>query len=920
MKLRIRSDLHELNQDIARVYEASGAGTAEIRSERSAGYELRHIKGMSMADLAPTLEALRPLLPPTRAVDELGDADLELRLGGRAARGEFRLAIHGNSERICEHVADLLRPVGLQAESRRLAKQEANVVEYGGAPAVVRQLVRWVLAREGIEVRENKAWGDEDRDVWVHVRDPLQEGRPAREYVPVIIETDDHDAVAPLIAALAERGFAQVTTQALAPAGSWGRRFGVQPGALAWEETGMELALLEVSLGELLEQQGVDALRYPVERQHEGESAAAHLCVPIGAWRKGELRPYAGAHAERFDLRIRCEQTAPAADLRQALHESGFPHVLVEVADPEELIGYSITWGAAARETEIADRLRSVVEQDMARLGVGPEFLLAINESDDDDQEVVIDFPVLGLRDGELLDRIMATADGYDVSLRTADSPLVRPLLAHLRELGFERVDHSEHHDVDRAQISYGGAPVALVARVRDAVQSHTGVLCALEKAWENHDSDIWIDLPAASATVGEQEDAVEVDLGSWLAESGEADHAGARPFAEVAAEVVRVGRVELRRWSGGDGHLAPPLTSFGHYCIDALTAATLEHVALGVALGEPVLLEGETSTSKTSSILYLAALLGQPTVRINLNGQTDTGELVGRYVPDDLQHETATSPDEAATGRAETLDQGGAGERSHLWRWQEGLLVQALTRGWWVILDELNLAEPQILERLNSVLEREPSLVLTEHDNSVIGHGGKPVHPSFRIFGTMNPAEYAGRSVLSPAYRDRWVGYRFVSAPGEAAYLAMLRMLVWGEQPGVTVLGRRWPATTVEAPLAALADMPGIVAFLAALARFHCSLQSAVGRSGAGARRLGQGAREPYVFTRRGLLRVMEYLASLVGPDGRVHAPRRMREALMRYYLGRMRSRADQAMMIQLLDAAGIGPTTWQPGTETDP
>ena len=65
------------------------------------------------------------------------------------------------------------------------------------------------------------------------------------------------------------------------------------------------------------------------------------------------------------------------------------------------------------------------------------------------------------------------------------------------------------------------------------------------------------------------------------------------------------------------------------------------------------------------------------------------------------------------------------------------------MRKGWWVLLDEVNLAEPQILERLNSVLEVEPTLILTEYDNSPID----PVHPGFRLFATMNPAEYAGRS-----------------------------------------------------------------------------------------------------------------------------------------------------------------------------
>ena len=56
--------------------------------------------------------------------------------------------------------------------------------------------------------------------------------------------------------------------------------------------------------------------------------------------------------------------------------------------------------------------------------------------------------------------------------------------------------------------------------------------------------------------------------------------------------------------------------------------------VALGVGHGLPVALEGDTAASKTTAILWLAHLLNQPVVRLNLHGQTDTGELVGRYVP----------------------------------------------------------------------------------------------------------------------------------------------------------------------------------------------------------------------------------------------------------------------------------------------
>ena len=64
-------------------------------------------------------------------------------------------------------------------------------------------------------------------------------------------------------------------------------------------------------------------------------------------------------------------------------------------------------------------------------------------------------------------------------------------------------------------------------------------------------------------------------------------------------------------------------------------------------------------------------------------------------------------------------------------------------------------------------------------------------------------------------------------------------------------------------------------------------------------------------MFTRRGLLSVIEYLASNVGSDSSL---RTMRRALARYYLGRVQPGGDQRVVARLLDAAGIGPGTWAP------
>ena len=51
-----------------------------------------------------------------------------------------------------------------------------------------------------------------------------------------------------------------------------------------------------------------------------------------------------------------------------------------------------------------------------------------------------------------------------------------------------------------------------------------------------------------------------------------------------------------------------------------------------------------------------------------------------------------------------------------------------------------------------------------------------------------------------------------------------------------------------------------------------------------------------------------MEYLASPFGLGGGAPSRRAVREALLRYYLGRVSAAADQRTIAQLLEAAGLG------------
>ena len=67
------------------------------------------------------------------------------------------------------------------------------------------------------------------------------------------------------------------------------------------------------------------------------------------------------------------------------------------------------------------------------------------------------------------------------------------------------------------------------------------------------------------------------------------------------------------------------------------------------------------------------------------------------------------------------------------------------------ILIDEINMAEDSVLERLNSVLESERKLLITELNTEIQGFG------KFSIIATMNPGGDFGKKELSPALRNRF-------------------------------------------------------------------------------------------------------------------------------------------------------------------
>ena len=266
-------------------------------------------------------------------------------------------------------------------------------------------------------------------------------------------------------------------------------------------------------------------------------------------------------------------------------------------------------------------------------------------------------------------------------------------------------------------------------------------------------------------------------------------------------------------------------------------TVEDLEFLAASVLMDKPVLEIGPTATRKSSLIQYLAFLVNMPYRRFNLNGQTDKYEFIGGYKPqtvtltipeaiavvnktiDDDEYETIVSAVTRLTGEKHFKDSAIRYTEEALSKknsyailnmatlilnsesrleWQDGILIEAIKNGYYLNLDELNLSETEVLERINSLLDDEQSIVVYEHENEryikhdvyeelieqyLRNHDKKcreeaieylrtgniyKIHLNFRLFSTMNPKEYKGRNKLSDPFLNRWRILRIEELPDE--------------------------------------------------------------------------------------------------------------------------------------------------------
>ncbi|KRT79113.1 AAA protein, partial [Oryctes borbonicus] len=175
----------------------------------------------------------------------------------------------------------------------------------------------------------------------------------------------------------------------------------------------------------------------------------------------------------------------------------------------------------------------------------------------------------------------------------------------------------------------------------------------------------------------------------------------------------------------------------------------TIKHNTLkllrGLQLKKAILLEGSPGVGKTSLVIALAKRTNNKIYRVNLSDQTDISDLFGADLP---------------------VEGGESGQ----FAWRDGPLLQALKKGYWILLDELNLASQSVLEGLNACLDHRGEIFIPEL--------GKIFHvkPGTKFFGCQNPVKQGGsRRGLPKSFLNRFTQV-FISALSGQDYLHILK------------------------------------------------------------------------------------------------------------------------------------------------
>lgn len=157
---------------------------------------------------------------------------------------------------------------------------------------------------------------------------------------------------------------------------------------------------------------------------------------------------------------------------------------------------------------------------------------------------------------------------------------------------------------------------------------------------------------------------------------------------------------------------------------IGTFNSTHIKVLETSIAMNTPALLVGHTGLGKTTLIAELAKANGKKLVRLSVHSGVTADEILGKWLAEN----------------GSTV-------------WQDGLLIQAMKAGNWIVFDEINACPADVLFALHSLLDDDRHVTLLEKKGEIV----RP-HADFRFFATMNPQDdYAGTKDVNMAFMSRF-------------------------------------------------------------------------------------------------------------------------------------------------------------------
>lgn len=324
-------------------------------------------------------------------------------------------------------------------------------------------------------------------------------------------------------------------------------------------------------------------------------------------------------------------------------------------------------------------------------------------------------------------------------------------------------------------------------------------------------------------------------------------------------------------------------------YFADEFFLKFQREIAVSLLMGDPMYIEGGTSIGKTTTIKKMASELNWEVHYNNLNGQSDTEELMGRWVP---------NPDRKSSNDPEHIFVDG--------KITSGLRVEP-GKVKIIILDEFNAAQANILVRLHEIhdaLQKNGRVVIKEKEGTEVIRTDRGVTKLIALGNTPGQG-FFGKEPLDPAQLRRWV---YMKAPSglpkdtfsyavDAAFgLAPM------EKPGAASKVERYESREKALTRKEIAEIPGITEVLALYKEFHSNAKQQVEKRSV-------GADQPQKFTYDDQMertRVRDFISMFYKGD----ITETIQQALRYYYSNKLESERDRSKLNEAIEQVVYRPS----------